>query len=95
MLLKRRFSCDTTLHPIYVYICTFIRLYNYTYMSHIGIYIINTYYCIHCMMQYVFHTIEVYMVYYHVGICHIIYVVFLPQISKPQCFHSFIDGIRG
>ena len=36
-----------------------------------------------------------YMVYYHVGICHIIYVVFLPKISKPQCFHSFIDGIRG
>ena len=46
-------------------------------------------------MQYVFHTIEVYMVYYDVGICHIIHVVFLPQISKPQCFHSFIDGIRG
>ena len=39
-------------------------------------------------MQFVFHTIEVYMVYYHVGICHIIYVVFLPQISKPQWYFT-------
>lgn len=42
VLLKRRFSCDTTLHPIYVYIYIHIRLYNYTNMSHIGIYTINT-----------------------------------------------------
>lgn len=82
------------IQSMYIY----IYIYDYTIIRtcHILEYIQLTHnYCIHCMMQYVFHTIEVYMVYYHVGICHIIYVVFLPQISKPQCFHSFIDGIRG
>ena len=75
-----------------IYFCLIFVHFVVTYWN-LSIYIhkitVYTVWC--CMYMYVFHTIEVYIVYYHVGI----YIWYFCQMSKPrQCFHSFIYSTR-